>query len=201
MRERVRKLRREFVFLLALRVLPRRVAWFQWRARRLAARVGDEFSLASATRPRKLALLLQVARGRRRVVELGTGTAWTAISLLLSDRQRLMATYDPVDRPERGLYLKLVEPRVRGRLAFVQASGDGGPQDDRSVDLLFIDSSHDREDTIRELEAWRPVLGDGALVVFDDIDHPKYPGVREAVRELGLEGEERQGLFVHHVTV
>jgi len=166
----------------------------------LAAHAGDQFSLVSATRPKKLAVLLDIARGRRRIVELGTGTAWTAISLLLTDRQRSMATYDPLDRPERELYLKLVKPDVRARLAFVQAFGNAGPQDDeRLVDLLFIDSSHSREDTIREVEAWRPVLGNGALVVFDDHNHPDYPGVREAVRELRLEGEERQGMFVHRV--
>jgi hypothetical protein len=67
------------------------------------------------------------------------------------------------------------------------------------VGLLYIDSSHDREDTIREIETWRPVLEEGSLVVFDDFGNPEYPGVEEAVRHLGLRGKERCGLFVYRV--
>jgi predicted O-methyltransferase YrrM len=196
-----RALRRKVAFILQLRVLPPRVAWFQWRAGRLATRLGDGFSSVSATRPRKLAVLLSLARGRQRVVELGTATAWTAISLVLADRTRVVATYDPIERAERELYLRLVKPGVRDRVTFVRAPGDEGPQSTSSVDLLYIDSSHNQEDTVREMEAWRPVLGDGALVVFDDFTHPEYPGIRDAVMQLRLEGEEREGLFVHRVSL
>jgi predicted O-methyltransferase YrrM len=199
MRERARSLRREMWFLLQLRRLPWRVAWFQWRAWRLAARFGDEFSRASATRPAKLAALLHVARGRRRVAELGTATGWTSISLALADRRRLVVTYDPFDRPEREQYLQLVGPAVRERLTFIGAAGSEGPQPDWRVDLLYIDSSHTREETVREVGAWRGALAGGAIVAFDDFDHPEYPGVREAVWELGLGGRALAGIFVHRL--
>jgi predicted O-methyltransferase YrrM len=162
-------------------------------------RVEDRFSLISRTDPRKLALLLHAGRGRRRVVELGTGTAWTAISLILADPDRVVTTYDPIERPEREQYLRLVSREHRQRLTFVRASGDEGPRDSAMVDLLYIDSSHHRDDTIRELEVWRPALGVGSLVVLDDFEHQDYPGVEEAVRHLGLLGEQRRGLFVHRV--
>lgn len=197
MLESARRLRRELKFLLALRVLPPRVALFQWRARRLASRIGDEFSLASATRPPKLAVLLSLAGRRRRVVELGTGTGWTAISLVLADRQRVLTSYDPVERRERERYLQLIGPRDRERLTLVGAPGAEGPRQDQPVDLLYIDSSHGEDETIREVHAWRSVLGRGALLVFDDFDHPQYPGVRDAVLQLELEGKPHAGLFVH----
>ena len=111
-----------------------------------------------------------------------------------------MQSYDPVDRPERELYLRLVSPGARRQLTLVGASGDEGPRDSGMVELLYIDSSHDREGTINEVEAWRPVLGEGSLVVFDDFGHSDYPGVEEAVKYLGLVGEQRHGLFVHRVT-
>src|SRR3954449_10179842 len=63
-------------YLLALTRLPPRVAAFMWRARRRAVHSDDRFTLASAIRPVEVAVLLRVARGRRSVVELGTGTAW-----------------------------------------------------------------------------------------------------------------------------
>jgi predicted O-methyltransferase YrrM len=192
-------LRREARFLAELRFLPLRVALFQWRAWRLAWRAEDGFSPLSRTQPRKLAVLLSAANGRRHIVELGTGTGWTAISLVLADRGRVVLSYDPIERPERELYLRLVNPGTRRRLTFVGASGDEGPRASGMVELLYIDSSHDREDTIREIEAWRPVLEEGSLVVFDDFGNAEYPGVEEAVRYLRLEGDEQRGLFVHQV--
>jgi predicted O-methyltransferase YrrM len=197
--EAARRLRRDAHFLAQLRSLPPGVAAFQWRAWRLAGRLKDEFAQVSATRPANLAVLLRLARGAGRVVELGTGSAWTAISLVLADDDGVVETYDPIERPERERYLGLVGRRARRRLTFVTAAGVEGPRDGTPVDLLYIDSSHDVQDTILELEAWRPALGEGSLVVFDDFAHPAYPGVELAVRHLRLRGERRGDLFVHRV--
>jgi predicted O-methyltransferase YrrM len=182
-----------------LRVLPPRVALFHLRARIVALRAGDEFSLASATRAADVAVLLKLAEGRRRVAELGTATAWTALSLVLDDPRRTVITYDPIDRPERERYLRLVSRDDRERVTFVAAPGSDGPRDAEPVDLLYIDSTHERDGTIQELEAWRPVLGRGAVVVLDDYAHPGFPGVKEAVQELGLAGEQRGTMFVHRI--
>jgi predicted O-methyltransferase YrrM len=186
-------------YALSLRVLPRRVIWFCLRARLAAWRARDEFTLASATRPHDLETVLAVARGRVNVVELGTGTAWTAIALALADDRRRVTTYDPFDRPERERYLRLAGAGARSRIEFVNAPGDSGPRDERPVEMLYIDSSHAREPTIEELRIWSPTLTPGAVVVFDDYANPDYPGVREAVHELGLTGEQRGTLFVHEV--
>ncbi|HTQ68734.1 MAG TPA: class I SAM-dependent methyltransferase [Solirubrobacteraceae bacterium] len=177
-------------------MLPARVASFQWRARRVASRTGDSFSLVSATRPDDLATLLRLARDRRRVVELGTGTGWTAIALALPDADREVITYDPVHRPERERYLSLAPARVRGQITFVDEPGVVGPRGQRAVELLYVDSAHGRQDTIDELNAWQPALAPGATVVLDDFTHPEFPGVREAVRELGLQGTQVGTLFV-----
>jgi predicted O-methyltransferase YrrM len=162
-----------------------------------ASRSDDQFSLASATRPADLATLLGLARDRRRVVEVGTGTAWTAIALALADPDREVITYDPTHRPERERYMALAGARVRHQITFVEEPGSSGPQSDDAVDLLYIDGAHERQSVIDDFCAWRPVLKPGALVVLDDFDHPQYPGVREAVRDLDLDGVQRGTLFVH----
>jgi predicted O-methyltransferase YrrM len=187
----------ELRYATQLRALQPRVAGFHWQARRLARRTGDQFSLTSATRPADLALLLRLAQRRRRVVELGTGTAWTTIALALADPVRRVITYDPIARAERQRYLELVTAAVRSRISFVNAPGSQAPRERESVDLLYIDSSHELEQTINELRAWQPALAVGALVVLDDYTHPDFPGVRQAVAELGLAGERRGTLFVH----
>jgi predicted O-methyltransferase YrrM len=180
----------------AVRRLPWPVARFVVRARSLARREGDVFSLDSALRPAKLAVLLEAAAGRRTVVELGTGTAWATVALAIADPQRTVESWDPVVRPQRERYLDLAGADVRRRITFVEGLGEDGPGAVRGVDLLFIDSSHEREPTLAEVATWRPVLAAGALVVFDDYGHPDYPGVAEAVAELGAVGEARTSLYL-----
>jgi predicted O-methyltransferase YrrM len=172
------------------------VALFRVRAAREARRAGDRFSIDSATRADELAELLRLARGCRHAVELGTGTAWTTISLALADRRRQVTSYDPVTRPERERYLGLVPERVRRRIRLLERPGASGPPPNAPpADFLFVDSSHEREETIAELRAWRDALAPGAVVVFHDYAEPAYPGVGEAIRELRLQGEAIGHLF------
>lgn len=181
---------------MSLRHVPAAVAVFQWRAHRLARRINDDFSLVSATRPDKLKLILELARGRSTVVELGTATGWTAISLLLADPTRTVVTLDPIERATRELYLALAPRGARDRLRLLNVQGVEVPAGIGPIDFLYVDSSHEREATIAELEAWQPHLAQDALLVLDDFTHPDYPGVREAVRALRLDGEVRRGLFI-----
>lgn len=178
--------------------LPPSVAWFHARALRLALARADAFTLRSAADPRQLAALLRLARGRRRVVELGTATGWSAAAFALADPLRAVVSCDPVGQPGRDLYLRLLPPSALARIALVRASGvqAAALADGPAVDLLFIDSSHERQATIDEWHAWRPRLSGGALVVFHDCDHPDFPGVSEAIDELGLTGTRRDGMFV-----
>jgi hypothetical protein len=192
----LRKLARRARLERSLRVLPPAVRRFYRRAHARARREGDTFSLDSVSRPGNLATLLELARGRRTVVELGTGTAWATAALVVDDDARHVLSFDPIVRPERERYLALLDDRQRARLELVAAPGAEGPARADGVELLFIDSSHERGPTVDEFRAWHPRLAPGAVVVFDDHGHPDWPGVAEAVAELGLAGEVRGGLFV-----
>jgi predicted O-methyltransferase YrrM len=179
------------------RALPPQVAWFRLRARRLARRTGDDFSLVSAMRTDELGRLLALARGRHTVVELGTGTAWTAIALALADARRRVISYDPVARGERERYLELAGAAVSDRIELLELPGESGPRAGAATpELLFIDSSHERDETLASFAAWRKRLTPGAVVAFHDYDEPLYPGVTEAVSQLGLRGETFGHLFI-----
>ena len=180
--------------LLATRALPPRAALFQARAMLRAARLGDDWALQSATRPADVAELLRLATGRRLAVELGTATGWTAGSLLLADPKRRLMSFDPVVREHRETYLALLPSSARERLELVPAPGHEARG--VGVELLFVDSSHDREATVAEFRAWEPRLAPAALVVLHDYGNPAYPGVAEAVAELGLDGREHAGMWV-----
>jgi predicted O-methyltransferase YrrM len=180
--------------LLATRALPARAALFQARAMLRAARLKDDWALQSSTRPADVAELLRLAEGRRLVVELGTATGWTAGSLLLADRKRRLMSFDPVVRDNREAYLALLPRSARERLELVPAPGHEARG--VHVELLFVDSSHDRDATVAEFRAWEPRLAPGALVVLHDYGNPAYPGIAEAVEELGLSGREHAGLWL-----
>lgn len=180
--------------LLATRALPARAALFQARAMLRAQRLGDDWAPRSSTRPADVAELLRLARGRRRAVELGTATGWTSGALLLAESERRLISFDPVVREHREAYLALLPRRARERLELVAAPGHEARG--KGIDLLFVDSSHDRDATMTEFEAWRPRLTPGALVVLHDYGNPAYPGVVEAVEQLGLDGREHAGLWL-----
>lgn len=182
----------------ALVLLPPRVARFYVRADAYARTHGDAFALTRPARPEDLAALLGVAKGRRHVVELGTGVGWTAIALALADHSRRVLSYDPVWHPHRVAYLRIAGEGARERVELRLKPGEDGPADgDQAVDLLFIDiGGHSRADTIAGFLAWRAALAPGAAVAFHDYG-PAFPGVAEALGALGLTGSVLgESLFV-----
>lgn len=180
-----------------LKLLPDAVREFYEAALERARAEGDAFSLSSASRPGNLAELLALADDRTNLVELGTCTGWTAIALTLNAPRARVTTFDPVVHEQRERYLDLVPEAVRSRITFrAEAGVDGATAGTDLVEFLFIDSTHEREGTVAEFTAWRPRLTSSATVVFDDYGHPDYPGVAQAITDLGLRGEVRGSLYV-----
>lgn len=181
--------------VLALRRLPRPVAVFYLRAFVLALVLRDRVALRYVTRPVELATLLDRSRGYRTVVELGTGPAWTSTALALADEERRIVTFDPKVLTHRSRYVGLVDAKVRSRIEFHRARGEDEPPNGLSIDFVFIDSSHQREPTIATFRMWEPLLRPGGIVAFHDYGNPRWPGVKEAIDALGLQGEELRSFF------
>jgi predicted O-methyltransferase YrrM len=176
--------------------LPPEVAVFFARARRTAARRGDDWSLASATGPRSLAHVLREARGQRSFVEIGTGTGWAAIAAALAEPNRRVVTFDPIVRPEREWYLALAPESARRRIELVQGIGEKGPAAGERAGFVFVDGSHERDRTIATFESWRDALAPGGAIAFHDWQNEAWPGVTEAIKALGLHGEVCGDVFV-----
>lgn len=128
-------------------------------------------------------------------MEIGTGTAWTTAALALADGERRVVSYDPIVRPERDRYLELAG--IGDRIELRESGGESGPADgDPPPDFVFVDGSHERELTIATFQAWRDRLAPGGAIAFHDYGNELYPGVTEAISELGLKGSVERDVFV-----
>ena len=180
----------------SLALLPRPVAGFWLRAMRRAQRAHDTWSIDVACRPAELRVLLDALAGAQRVAEIGTAAGWTTCCLALAQPGREVHSWDVEAHPERERYLTLLSPGDRARLHLHDRPGGLGPADPPAVDAVFIDSSHEYDETVATFRTWEPAVAPGGIVAFHDWDDDAYPGVTDAVSDLGLEGESRGHLFV-----
>jgi predicted O-methyltransferase YrrM len=176
--------------------LPRPVAAFWVRAMRRAQSEHDTWSIDVACRPAELRVLLGVLGTAPRVAEIGTAAGWTTACIALACPEREVHSWDVEAHPERERYLALLEPGDRARVHLHARPGGLGPADPPPVDAVFIDSSHELDETIGTFRTWEPVVSPGGVIAFHDYADDDYPGVTLAVAELGLQGVVRGHLFV-----
>ena len=56
---------------------------------------------------------------------------------------------------------------------------------DRPIDLLFIDDNHERGHVEREVEAFRPLMRAGGLMLFHDVLGVHEPDIWDVIAPLG----------------
>jgi glycosyltransferase involved in cell wall biosynthesis len=56
--------------------------------------------------------------------------------------------------------------------------------EDKSLDFIFIDASHEYEDVRDDIIAWLPKLKDGGVIAGHDYINDDFPGVKKAVHEI-----------------
>lgn len=80
-------------------------------------------------------------------------------------------------------FRKNIEP-VTHIVNVVRKSSTDAAQDfeDRTLDFVFIDASHDYESVKADLAAWYPKVRNGGVFAGHDYI-PSFPGVRQAVQE------------------
>jgi FkbM family methyltransferase len=133
----------------------------------------------------ELAWLYENAEGQ--CVEIGShkGRSTTAIALKLKQTGGLLSCIDPwgwnIAHREfqdnmRRLNLSVVEMKMTSHEAADKFA-------DESLDFIFIDSSHEYEETKAEIQAWFPKLRSGGLLCGHDYCS-YWQGVQKAVNEL-----------------
>lgn len=128
------------------------------------------------------------------IVDLGAGSGTTAGAVLAERTSNLLiCTYDvSVDNMN---WCEQFVKNIGGEKAWAGLVEDSvvasGLWEDRTVDMLMIDTSHEYEHTVQELRAWWPKLDAGAVVWCHDY-RGGYPGVTQAVDEAVARGEYRK---------
>ena len=148
-------------------------------------------------------LLYELARnctGRGVIVEIGSwkGRSTIALAIGLRDGGGTGVVYaiDPhtaePDRPTAGPPVTVDDFNRNIRRAgiaskvelLLMTSHAARPQfRDGSVDVLFVDGSHQYEDVLQDIRDWQNSMRPGSIVAFND---PHYPGVYRALREQVL---------------
>jgi hypothetical protein len=150
----------------SLAQLPRPVAAFWLRAMRRAQATHDTWSIDVACRPAELRVLLDTLAPARRVAEIGTAAAWTTCCLALARPGREVYSWDVEAHPERERYLALLSPADGARVHLHDRPGGLGPADPPPVDAVFIDSSHEYEETVATFRTWEPAVAPGGIVAL-----------------------------------
>lgn len=120
----------------------------------------------------------------QQVVEIGVGSGRSTTALLLGAGETGGNVWS-VDVKDWGHYGGLEESdRWTFVLSDSLAAVDECP---RPIDLLFIDSAHDYEQTIAELRAYAPLVREGGVVAMHDTT--SWPDdIPRAIREFWPEG-------------
>jgi predicted O-methyltransferase YrrM len=128
------------------------------------------------------------------IVDFGTGWGKSAASLGLSAPDSKVYTFDIGD-----VYLtqRNVETYEEYEATVNKYLADTGATNvifkrgsslevrwDTPIDILNIDSDHTYETTKAEMLRWIPYVKEGGLVFFHDYEHPRCPGIRQAIDEL-----------------
>jgi len=66
------------------------------------------------------------------------------------------------------------------RLPSVEAAKLFSP---KSLDFVFVDANHTREDVADDIAAWLPTLRETGILAGHDYGHSRFPGVAQAVHE------------------
>lgn len=139
------------------------------------------------------------------IVDFGTGWGKSASSLALACPQGTVYTFDLGDvhinqTCSAEEYIEKVNNYINqaGVSNYVFTRENSHTKEwDKEIDVLNDDSDHTYPTTKGEIERWVPFVKQGGLVFFHDYEHPRCPGVRQAIDEYI---EEHHNLELLEVT-
>ena len=134
-----------------------------------------EIDMGSAARGsitvREAAILTDLARGRC-VLEIGTGTGFSAQSMITTARSVVSIDIDPY-------VIEYVFPRL---FALGIECATEIPAN-RLFDLVFLEGNHSLSSVVADVERARKVSARGGVMVFHDLS---FSGVESGLRQLNL---------------
>ena len=73
--------------------------------------------------------------------------------------------------------------------------------EDKSLDFVFIDASHEYEDVCIDIDTWKPKVKNGGFFAGHDYyEHTYFPGVKQAVNEKITNFSVSEDCWIHQIT-
>ena len=120
--------------------------------------------------------LWHYAQGRRFILELGSGIEGMSAKVFKGIVQKTQGHVWSVDITDYGY-------RSDEWITFIVGDSLMTPWD-RYIDLLYVDSSHEPQQTLQELEKFAPWVWRGGLILMDDLRHNGKPRLESVVDQF-----------------
>jgi len=122
--------------------------------------------------------MLTIELNLKTILELGTAEGESTLALL-SAADKIEGKVYSIDINPCQMAREVVERfGLLDRWTFIQGD-DLQVKWERRIDILFIDTSHEYEHTLKELEKYEPFVRNGGVIILHDI--VSYPSVMKAV--------------------
>jgi predicted O-methyltransferase YrrM len=128
----------------------------------------------------------------KNIVEIGTfrgySTAWLVLGALLNENG-YVTTFDIQAEGFFGQMWYDYYELPKDKLFFKEIPGGVWEHDSlipKTIDLLFHDSSHELDDTIKEMDCLLPRMAPKSVMLFDDMTHPDYAPMQGYLHSLFL---------------
>lgn len=134
-------------------------------------------------------LAINKISGTGHVVEIGTlcgkSAAYMAVEIINSNKDIKFDVIDLMPESNWSIFKKNLES-VSHIINIIHDFSINAVKhyDDNSLDFVFIDSSHEYEDTKEEINEWYKKIKVGGILGGHDYKHDGYPGIEKAVHEF-----------------
>lgn len=131
------------------------------------------------------------------IVEIGCGQSTFVLTAIA---KKINAEFYSIDLNELGVERGFpnMKPILDKESCYHSLQGDSrdiGKTWNKPIDFLFIDSSHEYEQTVQELDLWIPFVKKNGVICMHDTN-PRWEGVNRALKEF-LEKHNQEYKAIH----
>lgn len=122
--------------------------------------------------------------GYRNIAEIGIYRGKTVRKILAACELDVYFLVDPIWQQSLSHYLSISGNAHIACYLIRTSEKASSYMNDQSLDLVFLDALHTKQDVLDDISHWQPKIRSGGVLCGDDYDNIKCPGVKQAVDEV-----------------